>query len=234
MSEKKVIGIIGGMGPLATADLFEKIIHNTKANCDQAHLRVSIDSNTNIPDRTAALLHGGDDPTEELVKSAKRLESIGAEVLIMPCNTAHNFYEPIAANVGIPVLHMIALTRDALKSRGVKRAALLATDGTIQTGIYQRTFEGSGIELLTPEGDAQKAVMGVIYDGVKADAHPDAYRRDMNMVLSGLTQRGADYFILGCTELPLAAELLGLTVPMIDPTTELARAAIRFCGYTLK
>ena len=233
MSEKKVIGIIGGMGPLATADLFEKIIHNTKANCDQAHLRVSIDSNTNIPDRTAALLHGGDDPTEELVKSAKRLESIGAEVLIMPCNTAHNFYEPIAANVTIPVLHMIALTRDALKSRGVKRAALLATDGTIQTGIYQRTFEGSGIELLTPEGDAQKAVMGVIYDGVKAgkmDYDVSAFRATIEELLA----RGAETLILGCTELPLAVQIYALDYPTTDPTLELALGAIRFAGGEVK
>ena len=233
MSEKKVIGIIGGMGPLATADLFEKIIHNTKANCDQAHLRVCIDSNTNIPDRTAALLHGGDDPTEELVKSAKRLESIGAEVLIMPCNTAHNFYEPIAKNVKIPVLHMIALTRDALKSRGVKRAALLATDGTIQTGIYQRTFEGSGIELLTPEGDAQKAVMGVIYDGVKAGdmAHDaTAFRRCCENLLA----QGAEVLILGCTELPLAKTIYKLDYPTVDPTLELAFGAIRAAGCEVK
>lgn len=233
MSEKKVIGIIGGMGPLATADLFSKIINHTKASCDQAHLRVCIDSNTNIPDRTAALLHGGDDPTEELVKSAKRLESIGAEVLIMPCNTAHNFYDPIAKNVEIPVLHMIALTRDALKSRGVKRAALLATDGTIQTGIYQRTFEGSGIELLTPEADAQKAVMGVIYDGVKAgkmDYDASAFRKTIEELLA----RGAETLILGCTELPLAVELYQLDYPTTDPTLELALGAIRFAGGEVK
>lgn len=150
MSDKKVIGILGGMGPLATADLFQKITLHTAASCDQDHPRVCIDSNTNISDRTAALLHGGADPVPEMVKSAQRLESIGADLLIMPCNTAHNFYDAVASSVSIPVLHMIAITRDALKSRGVKCAGLLATDGTVQTGIYQRTFEGSGVELLTP------------------------------------------------------------------------------------
>lgn len=141
MSDKKVIGILGGMGPLATADLFQKITLHTAASCDQDHPRVCIDSNTNISDRTAALLHGGADPVPEMVKSAQRLESIGADLLIMPCNTAHNFYDAVASSVSIPVLHMIAITRDALKSRGVKCAGLLATDGTVQTGIYQRTFE---------------------------------------------------------------------------------------------
>ena len=93
MSDKKVIGILGGMGPLATADLFQKITLHTAASCDQDHPRVCIDSNTNISDRTAALLHGGADPVPEMVKSAQRLESIGADLLIMPCNTAHNFYD---------------------------------------------------------------------------------------------------------------------------------------------
>ena len=125
MSDKKVIGILGGMGPLATADLFQKITLHTAASCDQDHPRVCIDSNTNISDRTAALLHGGADPVPEMVKSAQRLESIGADLLIMPCNTAHNFYDAVASSVSIPVLHMIAITRDALKSRGAKRAGLL-------------------------------------------------------------------------------------------------------------
>ena len=151
---KKVIGILGGMGPLATADLFQKITLHTVAACDQAHPRVCIDSNTDIADRTAALLHGGEDPVPEMIKSAKRLESIGADFLIMPCNTAHNYYEQVCEAVTIPVLHMIALTRDALKARGVKCAGLLATDGTVQTGIYQRTFEQSGVELLTPDSAA--------------------------------------------------------------------------------
>ena len=120
---KKVIGILGGMGPLATADLFQKITLHTVAACDQAHPRVCIDSNTDIADRTAALLHGGEDPVPEMIKSAKRLESIGADFLIMPCNTAHNYYEQVCEAVTIPVLHMIALTRDALKARGVIFAA---------------------------------------------------------------------------------------------------------------
>ena len=147
---KKTIGILGGMGPLATADLCRKITLHTIAATDQEHPRVVIDSNTDIADRTAALLHGGADPVPEMAKSARRLESIGADFLVMPCNTAHCFYDPVAAAGAIPVLHMIVLTRDALLSHGVKTAGLLATDGTIETGVYQKTFAGSGVELLTP------------------------------------------------------------------------------------
>ena len=115
---KKIIGIIGGMGPLATADLFEKIIVHTKAACDQDHLRVIIDSNTNIPDRTAAILHGGADPVPELTASARGLERMGAELLVMPCNTAHNFYDAVQGAVSIPVLHMVRLTAQALRGHG--------------------------------------------------------------------------------------------------------------------
>ena len=214
---KKVIGILGGMGPLATADLFQKITLHTVAACDQAHPRVCIDSNTDIADRTAALLHGGEDPVPEMIKSAKRLESIGADFLIMPCNTAHNYYEQVCEAVTIPVLHMIALTRDALKERGVKCAGLLATDGTVQTGIYQRTFEQSG----------------VAYNGVKAgDLTHDvtAFRAACEHLLA----RGAEVLILGCTELPPAFELYHLDYPNVDPTLELALGAIRAAGCETK
>ncbi|MCI8878412.1 MAG: amino acid racemase [Oscillospiraceae bacterium] len=226
---KKTIGIIGGMGPLATADLFEKIVGHTKAACDQEHLHVVIDSNTNIPDRTAALLHGGADPLPELAKSAGRLEKMGADVLIMPCNTAHNYYDGIAAAVSVPVLHMVRLTAQALVERGVKKAGLLATDGTVRTGIYQKSFAGSGVELLTPDEAGQRAVMEMIYQGVKAgdmafDAQPA--RRAMERLLAA----GAEVLILGCTELPLAVKLYGIALPAVDPTLELALEAIRFAG----
>ena len=234
MSDKKVIGILGGMGPLATADLFQKITLHTAAACDQAHPRVCIDSNTNIADRTAALLHSGADPVPEMVKSAQRLESIGADLLIMPCNTAHNFYDAVASSVSIPVLHMIAITRDTLKSRGVKCAGLLATDGTVQTGIYQRTFEGSGVELLTPDhSEDQAAVMDIIYNGVKAgDLTHDATA--FRSACEHLLARGAEVLILGCTELPPAFDIYHLDYPNVDPTLELALAAVRAAGCETK
>ena len=230
---KKTIGILGGMGPLATVDLFRKITVHTDARSDQEHPRVVIDSNTDIADRTEALLHGGADPTPEMIKSAQHLERIGADVLIMPCNTAHCFYDAVAASVHIPMLHMIALTCDALRERGVKRAGLLATDGTVQTGIYRRTFVGSGVELLEPVGSDQRAVMDVIYNGVKAGdlAHDVGPFR---AACESLLAAGAQALVLGCTELPLAFSLYHLDYPAVDPTLELALGAIRFAGCKTK
>ena len=231
---KKIIGIIGGMGPLATADLFQKITLLTEAETDRDHIRVYIDSNANIPDRTAAILSNGPDPVPEMASALRNLEACGADCVIMPCNTAHNFYDAVASSVSIPVLHMIAITRDALKSRGVKCAGLLATDGTVQTGIYQRTFEGSGVELITPDhSEDQAAVMDIIYNGVKAGdlAHDaTAFRAACEHLLA----RGAEVLILGCTELPPAFDIYHLDYPNVDPTLELALAAVRAAGCETK
>ncbi len=227
--DKKVIGIIGGMGPLATADLFRKIVLNTKAEKDQDHIRVVIDNNTNIPDRTAAILHGGKDPVPELTKSAKALSDMGADLLIMPCNTAHYFHGKVQEAVEIPVLHMIEITCNALKKQGVKKAGLLATDGTIQSGIYQKIFDNSGIELVKPDEKGQKAVMDMIYSGVKASKW-NFDTTDVRKAMESLVENGAEVLILGCTELPLAKEMYNLDYPSVDPTLELAKEAIKRAG----
>ena len=230
---KGVIGILGGMGPLATADLFQKIVLHTDAKTDQEHPRVVIDSNTDIADRTEALLRGAADPTPELIKSARRLTSIGADFLAMPCNTAHGFYDAVAAAVDIPVLHMIALTRDALKSRGVAAAGLLATDGTVETGIYQNCFDRSGVALLTPPPEDQAAVMDLVYNGVKAgdlNRGATAFFRCCERLLA----RGAETLILGCTELPPVFKQYRPGYPATDPTLELALTAIRCAGCKVK
>lgn len=224
--DKKTIGIIGGMGPLATADLFRKIVLNTKAASDQEHIKILIDNNTDIPDRTAAILYQKESPIPQLTKSAKLLCAMGADLLVMPCNTAHYFYADVQNSVDIPVLHMIGITRDTLAQKGVKKAGLLATDGTIRSGIYQKVFMDSGIELVTPQGNQQAAVMDLIYSGVKAgktDYDTAAVRAVMDDMVAG----GAETLILGCTELPVAVDMYKLDYPVCDPTLELARAAIR-------
>ena len=213
---KKTIGILGGMGPAATADLFTKIINNTEAGCDQDHLHVIIDSNTNIPDRTEALIHGGADPTEPMTQSARRLAEAGAELIVMPCNTAHGFYDAVCASVTVPVLHMIKLTAEELMRHEITRAGLLATDGTVQSGIYETCFAGSGIELITPSPEAQAAVMDLTYNGVKAgklDFDTSGFEKAVNE----LFDKGAQTLILGCTELPPHLICTALTTSTSTP-----------------
>lgn len=227
----KTLGIIGGMGPLAGCDLLEKIIANTDARCDQDHIHVLLDSNTAIPDRTAAILAGGADPVPQLCASARRLERAGAQVLVMSCNTVHYFYDAVASSVSVPLLHMPRLTTAFVEQSGLRRVALLATDGTIRSGVYQKAFAGTAPLLPDPQGQA--AIMSLIYDGVKrGDEHFDtAQVRD---VLRTLTDNGAEAFILGCTELPIAFRLYDLPGRTIDPTLVLARAAVEACGAPLK
>ncbi len=227
--KKKAIGIIGGMGPLATADLFRKIVINTKAAKDQEHLRVFIDNNTEIPDRTAAILENGKDPIPQLVNSATLLEKMGADLLIIPCNTAHYFNKEIQKSVTIPVLNMIELTRESLIKNGVKKAALLATKGTIKSGIYQKVFENSCVELIVPEEDEQTVIMDLIYKGVKA-GKKDYDVEDTKKVMENLVLRGGETLILGCTELPLAKDMYNLDFNTCDPTLELAKGAIIAAG----
>lgn len=222
---KRTIGIIGGMGPLATADLFRKIVEHTDAQRDQDNIHIIIDNNTNIPDRTAALLDGGEDPVPQMLHSVARLVGDGADCLIMPCNTAHGFLERIRAASPVPVLNMIELTCRALKKRGITRAGLLATTGTIRTGIYPKYFDG--VELLLPDDEQQQGVMDMIYAGVKAGVK-DYDAAAVQKTAEHLMERGAQTIILGCTELPLAMELYKLDFPATDPTLELALGAIEF------
>lgn len=223
---KKTIGIVGGMGPAATCDLMKKIIELTPVEKDQDHARILVDCNSAVPDRTAAILRGGESPVPTLVAMGNRLADMGAELLLIPCNTSHYFYDEISAAVKAPVLHMLRETAAELQRRGIRKAGVLATDGTIETGIYRRTLAEFGIEALQPEGEDQQAVMSVIYDGIKSgrrEMDTTAFRR----AIEGLFARGAEIMVLGCTELPLAMELYGVDYPSIDPATELAKAAIR-------
>ena len=232
---KKSIGILGGMGPLATADLFRKIVTLTKAGCDNDHIRIYIDDNASIPDRTAAILSGGADPVPAMTESLRKLAACGADCIIMPCNTAHYFLPRLQSQTEIPFLSMLEATAQSCRDRFPgKTAAVLATRGTLASGLYQQVLEAQDTAYLIPDEKEQDALMRVIYDGVKADAAPETYRADWESVLAAMTARGADYFILGCTELPLAADLLGITAPAVDPTEELAKTAIRFCGCEVK
>lgn len=230
---KRAIGILGGMGPLATCDLMEKIIRHTDANSDQEHVHIYVDCNTNIPDRTAAILQHGKDPLPEMVKSAVRLQSMGADVLIMPCNTAHYFLEHIQPFVDIPILNMPQETAKYLCGQKIHTAAVLATDGTLQCGLYDRTLQEVGICPVHPNAQEQKMIMSLIYDCVKA-GKPCSFPEQVQAMAERLLEQGAQTLILGCTELPVAFAQLDMQIPTVDPTEILARAAVCFVGGTIK
>ncbi|WP_196594495.1 cysteate racemase [Pectinatus sottacetonis] len=199
----KSIGILGGMGPAATCDLMQKIISMTDATKDQQHIHIYVDCNTNIPDRTDAILHNGKNPIPEMVKSGIKLQSNGADVLIMPCNTAHFFYDEIVKYFDIPVLHMPRETVKILNKRKIKKVGLLATDGTIQSGVYKNVLDEGNIQCIYPNKEEQNIIMNLIYSYIKKGiiAYNLLPIEKVVNVIDNLNMRGAENIILGCTEL---------------------------------
>lgn len=227
----KTLGIIGGMGPLATVKLFEKIVLNTKADCDQEHVHILIDNNVNIPDRTNFILDKEkEDPRVELIKSAKTLERAGADFLVMPCNTAHNFYEDIVKEIQIPFLNMIEVTLEDIKKKypNIKKIGLLSTEGTIKAKIYDNIFEKAGIEVVKPIEENQGYINDLIYNIKKSipEENLDGVYKTMN----DMKEEGVEVFIAGCTEISVALDLYKLEGSFVDPLDVLTERAIEFAG----
>lgn len=225
---EKVIGVLGGLGPWATLDLFEKILRLTPATRDQDHLRIIIDNNPKIPDRSPAILGGGEDPTPALVTTAKNLEASGADFLVIPCNTAHAFYDDIAQAVAIPVLHIMAEVAAAAREEvpDLRRVGVVATRATMASGLYHRAFERTGVAVLGPDASGQEVVNRAIY-GVKAGHTGPEVTRQLVNVARTLVASGAQALVLGCTELPFVLKAGDVPVPLLDSNLILAKAAVR-------
>lgn len=225
----KTIGIIGGMGPAATIDLYKKIVDQTPAEKDQEHIHVIIDSYPQIEDRTGYILHGGINPAPRLVESAKRLEAAGVDALIMPCNTAHYFAKDIESAVNIPLIHIVKCSAEAIKNNypETKKIGLIATTGTIKAGVYGNILKEYGFETLELTEKIENNIMDCIYKGVKA-GKTEEYSSLFQQSVDEITSLGADLLIEGCTEIPLLMPYVKTKLPAIDATYELACAAVKF------
>lgn len=233
----KTIGILGGMGPAATVDLMNRIISMTDAESDQEHIPMIVDNDTRIPDRTAAILSGGESPVPEMLASAKRLETAGADFIIVACHTAHYFIKEVEEQISIPVLEMPAETAKLLKIKGVRRAAVLATDGTVESGLYGAALERMGIEPVYPDEDQQKIIMALIYNYIKKGVTDvnDLPKEETMAIVGDLSSKGAEVLLLACTELPIAFSIMGLrSEAFVDPTIVLAKSAIRMAGARVR
>jgi len=225
---EKIIGILGGMGPEATVDLFYKIIKFTPTEKDQDHLRIIINNNPKIPDRTAAILRKGESPLPALQETAKNLEKSGADFIIIPCNTAHYFLPSIQESVNIPILDMIRETAretQQIISR-IKKVGLLASIGTYKAEIYHQQFDKLNLEVISPEKKNKEEIMKIIY-AVKAGNLSNEVKGNILKIAQKLIDKGVGAIIAGCTEIPLILKKGDVPVPIIDPTQILAKAAVR-------
>ncbi len=234
----KTIGILGGMGPEATARFFELLIRNTAASRDQDHVPVVVCSLPQIPDRTAAIVAGGESPLPWLVLAAESLRAAGADFGVVPCITAHYFLPELERRAELPFLDLLAESAAWLRKArpGIRTVGLLATKGTVRARIVPAAFGPLGFEILVPDAAGRRAVMEAVYGpgGLKAGAAVAAPRETLRREAERLARRGAGAVLAGCTEIPLALRPEDLSIPLVDPLAVGARACIRRAGGRLK
>ena len=220
---EKVVGILGGMGPEATVDFFAKVVALTPAMRDKDHLRIIIDNNPKTPDRIETGF-------PVLVETAKNLERAGADFIVIPCNTAHYFYEDLVREISIPILHMIREVSYAVKASfpECQRVGLLATSGTIAANLYQTEFQKIGVEVVVPDPEYQTKVMDAILT-IKSGHEKDRAREELTKVANLLIEQGrAQALILGCTDIPIVIKANDFSVPVFDSNSVLAKATVKF------
>ena len=229
------LGVLGGMGPQATNTFYQFVIDRTDARTDQEHVNALILSDSGMPDRTSAILSGGkarEAVYQRLLADARLLEGAGCTCIAVPCNTSHFFLDRVQERIGIPILHMIRETARLLAAQGLKRPGILATDGTIQSGLYQKEFSAAGIEAVVPSVEAQELVMSLIYDDVKAgrDGDPQKFAG----IHRDLLFQGCDCGVLACTELSVFADKHHLPPFYTDAMAVLAERAVEACHKPLR
>ena len=233
MRQEAKLGVLGGMGPQATQMFYQFVLDRTDAARDQEHLPAVILSDTGVPDRTAAILSGDTEGLyRRLLGDARLLESCGCTALAIPCNTSHYFVDRLQGEIGVPILHMIRETAAALAAQGKKRPGILATDGTIQTGLYQKECAAVGLEAAAPDPDTQKLVTSIIYDEIKQGkkGSPDKFAQ----IDRAIRRMGCDCAVLACTELSVFSTYHPLPPFYVDAMMVLAERAVERCGYPLR
>ena len=229
MSEKKILGIIGGLGPMAGVSLCELLVLHTAAKRDQDHIDFLLSSRASTPDRTAFIVGRSEEsPLPSLITEAKRLTAAGADVIAIPCNTSHLFYDDIVRESGADIINMPRETAGFCRHLGLKKVGVLATEGTVRAGIYKAALEGVDIEYMTCSVVDQQFITDTIYKCIKQGKEPD-YKRFLE-IARGLIDAGCEAVILGCTELSCLEHEVVSDIRFIDPMYVLAAEAITVCG----
>lgn len=233
MADQKTVGVIGGLGPLATLDFFDRVLRRTRAYREQDHLRLIIDNNTKVPDRNAHLRGEGPSPGPALAASAKGLELAGAELIVMACNTTHAWESDIRAAISVPFLSIIDVTTEAVVNMGAETVGVMAVDACLTMELYQKSLAKAGVKpvLLTP--DSQRTFMELIYR-IKSGDSGDTVKRAMATLARRLEAQGAEAIIAGCTEIPIVLTADDLDGELVSSTDILVERTIVAAGGELK
>ena len=228
----KRLGIIGGLGPMTTAYFMELIIRMTDAKTDQEHLEMVILNRPSIPDRTSYILdHTKESPLAPLIKGGKDLIDMGADIIAIPCVTAHFYFDELQQELSVPVIHLIREIGHLLQKEKIARVGILATDGTIQSRLFQSELKKLGISYIIPNEDSQRMLMDIIYNHIKAGKTIPT--KDIQRIIKELTDQGAMRIILGCTELSLLKREHGRSPLYIDALEVLAALSVTQCDAPL-
>lgn len=228
---RKKLGVIGGMGTEATSYFFEEVVAHTAVEKDQDHMDMVILNHASIPDRTKAILSG--ETTElfkELTKDVKTLEKLGVANIVIPCNTSHYFYDDLQKETTVPIVHMIGETVQAAIERfeNVQKVGIMATNGTVETGVYHKECEKRGVEAIIPSPERQKDVMSLIYDDIKTGRSGDSDK--FQRAYDELIANGSDVVILACTELSVYKKTNEVPDKCLDAMDILVEQAIKRTG----
>lgn len=228
-TEKKMLGVIGGMGPAATAYFMDLLVRMTRAETDQEHLDVIVCHIPSIPDRTGYILdHRRENPLPAIIDYGKRLGAFGAGEIAIPCITAHYFYKSLVREIPVPIINAVEETVLYLKKKGFRRVGVMATSGTLHAGVFQKELERRGLEVVLPLAQRQKDVMDLIYKDIKSGRPGDMVR--FRRVTEELRACGAEVIILGCTELSIVKRDADIGPGFIDTLEVLAMKSIECCG----
>lgn len=232
-TQRKILGIIGGLGPMATANFMEAVIRMTDAATDQEHLEMLIHNDPAIPDRTGYILnHEMPNPYPRMLEIGRNLALQGVDCIAIPCMTAHYFHRELEEALPVPVINAVRETVMLLKQAGMNRVGVMATDGTLQSGIFHRELEALGLTPVVPSLERQADVMHLIYQNMKAGICPEMER--FFAVKEDLLTQGAQGIILGCTELSLIKRHYPVGAGFLDAMEVLAQRSVILCGGRLK
>lgn len=233
MGNEKTLGVIGGLGPIATAHFLELIINMTDAATDQQHLDMIIYNTPTIPDRTAYILDNeAENPLSRMLEVGNALARQGVSCIAIPCVTAHYFYEQLERGIPVPLINGVEQTVRHLKENGIQKVGIMATDGTVRSGIFHRELEKQGLRPLVPGEKAQKNVMHLIFNNVKAGIPAEMDR--FYGAARDLREQGAQAIILGCTELSLIKRDHRIGPDFLDAMEVLAQQSVLSCSKPLK